>query len=57
MAGTCDSAHQDSIGGGGAVGDDSGERRQRGRDGAAASARSPAREGAMQGNKQPWELY
>jgi hypothetical protein len=56
MASGCDWAHHEAIGGGGVAGGGSGERRWRGRGGAPAAARVPARLKAGKINARPWEL-
>jgi hypothetical protein len=52
----CDWAHHTSIDGSVPTGDDPGKRWWRGRGGAPATARVPARLGAGKLNAQPWEL-
>jgi hypothetical protein len=57
MAWEVEWTHHRSNEGGGAAGDEVGERQRRDHGGASASARISAKGGAMQANKRPWELY
>jgi hypothetical protein len=52
----CDRAHHTSIDGGVPTGDGPGKRRRRGRGGAPAAARVPAKLGAEKLNARPWKL-
>jgi hypothetical protein len=56
LAWGCDWAHHTSIDGGVPTGDDPGKRWRRGRGGAPAAARVPAKLGAGKLNARPWEL-